>query len=150
MENIFEEQPSMTMDDIYIYKEWDDIIASERQAEKEDKQLKQRYKSELKNLINTRVVWEWLGEHDTWKPLGIFAVRIVNKHNSYYNRAMPHAQIQSEEYKHLNMHWQEENKREVGTNHYFVEQWCYGEDSYSGFIAFPLKDHRYFLISYSC
>ena len=144
-----EESFSMSYEDMYG-DEWKAIAEAENKAHREEKLSKDRHKQQLKNLCNTRIVWNWLNENEFWKIEGVFDVKIENRHNYYYGKTMPHAKIQHSDYSHLDLHWQKESTKEVGANHIFVEQHCFFEDSYYGNIAIPLKNHKYLLISYSC
>lgn len=117
----------------------------------EEQNLKDEYKVKLTGLLDTRKVWEWLDENDSWAPKGIFSVKISWKGNGYYNKIMAHADVITQgftDYK--NMHRQQEAKSEIGVNHIFIRQFSCCEDSYNGYMAIPLSDYRYFLITYSC
>ncbi len=143
----------MQMEDIYDSDEWKTIIEEERKQYKALQDLKAKYYQDLKSVLNTRIVWRHLNESgkDTWEPVGVFGVSIVNRRNGYYNRVMPHLIIEDDKYRRYEMHHQKENSREFGTNHIFLVQWssypC--EDCYTGFIAFPLTNRKYFLVSFS-
>lgn len=129
---------------------WLKICAEEREHHIADKKIKDVYKKQLRGLVNTRALWAWLEDHDTWTAEGIFDIVIESRRSGYYNRIMPHCMIKDEKHKRLDMHHQFESKSEIGVNHIFIQQWNHGEDSYSGYIAIPLRNRKYFLISYAC
>ena len=143
---------NMTMDDIFTPEEADAMNAAYNASKKALADLKESYRLRLKNLINTRILWRWLNEgNEFWEPMGIYKLKIQYKHNHYYNRMMPHAEVIGDTVL-PEMHWQEEYQKEVGANHIFVRQYGgdYGcEDCYHGHLAIPLSDRTYFLISYS-
>lgn len=140
----------MNWEDIHTPAEWADIALAEATEAREERITKEHWKRVLKPLINTHVLWRWLDDHDSWAPHGIFQLQIVTKRNGYYNRDMPHGKIVGEDYP--EMHHQKESTREIAANHMFIYQTssypC--EDCYSGFIAIPLSNRKYFLISFSC
>lgn len=142
---------------------WEDIYSPAELAEQElilakearqDRIMDQYWKRVLKPLINTRHLWRWLNENDSWQPIGIVELQITTKRNHYYNKDMPHGKVVGDDSCRFypEMHHQRERGREVPANHIFIWQTnsypC--EDCYSGYIAIPLKNRKYFLISYSC
>lgn len=142
------EECTLTIQDADMKEITEQMYRDMAAYENELDELKDSYREKLKGLFNNiKRVWEWLEDgHDHWKPEGIFDVKIEYKHNGYYGRMMPHATINGIS----NLHHQKESKREMGVNHIFIRQWSEFEDSYHGYIALPLKNFKYFLISYSC
>lgn len=140
------------MENDYEYAdEWAKICEAALEEEKHITQLKEQYRLELKAQLNVSRVWEWLdGMLDGWQPIGIFNATIENKCIFGFAKPKPHAIIQDEKYKHLALWNQGEDKKEAGVNHIFICQYTQGEDCYSGYIAIPLKNHKYFLISFNC
>jgi hypothetical protein len=140
----------MDWTDIYTADELKELHLSLEKEATAERIQKEHFRSELKKLINTRILWNWLNEHDHWDAIGIFSLKITTERNHYYGKDMPHAKVIGEDYP--KMHHQRESTSEVGANHIFIYQSssypC--EDCYSGYIAFPLKNRKYFLVSFSC
>jgi len=87
-----------------------------------------------------------------WEAIGVFSPQIFNKENGYYSRMMPHAKFDHPSLKYIEMNRQTEEKRGTGVNHVFICQWSTGTegDSFSGYLAIPLRNFKYFVISYEC
>lgn len=141
----------MNWEDIYSSEEIKELTLADAREAKAERITKEYWRRNLKPLINTRILFRWLTEdHDDWQPIGVFALKITTKKNVYYGKDMPHGKVIGADYP--EMHHQKESTKEVAANHLFIYQTssypC--EDCYSGYIAIPLLNRKYFLISYSC
>ena len=107
------------------------------------------WKEILKDLINVDSLFKALKEDfSDWQPLGIVEIYDTEEKTSGYS-SYQHVRIKDDKYKLLYMK-QSEDEIE-GIDHCCVWQTCgCCEDDYSGFLLFPLKDGKYFKISYSC
>lgn len=138
-------QETSVPDDLYYM-----ISQEENEYWKEIDTIKDKYRQQLKNLVNIKKVYEWLDTNDGWNVEGVFSLKITFEHNGYYNRMMPHAKIDSDKFKYFKLHRQKEDRSECGVNHIFIHQSNPYEDSYNGIIAIPLKDFKYLVVSYYC
>ena len=129
---------------------WEEAMHGINEYYKQITETKEKLKRELKGLINTRKVWEFMnGGHDSWEAIGVYEASIYQAFDYYYSKVLPHLKINDEKHRTIKLHWQKSYKYDTGTNHIFIIQWNPCEDSYHGYIAFPLIDRRYFLASYS-
>lgn len=114
--------------------------------------LKKEYRAKLKGLINVTGLFRHCDEDlDSWTPEGIFAIeKFVNPHprleNAEYVKIVDNANDKYIIYEKV----KETDLR--GVDHYYVWQRTTSMegDSYAGFLLYPLKDGRYFKLSYSC
>jgi len=128
---------------------WEEAMQGVMEYEKSIADKKTQFKRELKNLLNVKKLWQYMDDHDSWEAVGIFEVSIYQQHNYYYGKVMPHLKIHDEQHSSLQLHRASCCKMDTGTSHYFVIQWNPCEDCYHGYLAFPLRNRRYFLVSYS-
>lgn len=126
-----------------MMKEW--RIMDALQSRKE-KHIKDSFKAKLKDLINTDSLYEHLDEH-SWMPEEIVEIKLTDdKRNGYGNTQC--ARISSHPDRLIYLKTTEDEVE--GIDHYYVCQQCHYEDSYSGYMLFPLSDGRFFKVSYSC
>ena len=124
-----------------------------RQAAK-DRKLKNRYRRYLKSLIYVPSLYKYLDQHDGWMPEAIVDIVLTDEKLSGY-ASYQHARIVDDEDRLLYMKTQiyagEDEYPPHDIDHYYVWQTT-GQlgDDYSGYLLFPLKDGRYFKVSYSC
>lgn len=113
------------------------------------KNLKDEYKINLKGLINITGLYRTLDdEMSEWTPVGIVEVILTDEKRSGYSNYQ-HGRIVDDKDKLLYMKQDENDIR--GVKHCYVWQMTgFCEDDYSGYCLYPLKDGKYFKISYSC
>ena len=132
--------------------EHSDFFAEYAQEEKriaiENNDTKKEFKQKLKGLINITGLFRWMDEgHDYWLPLGIFDIKNTGEFKHGYGDKLT-GRVDNEDYKHhLYLHHKENEIR--GVNHYYVWQQGY-DDSYNGYLLWPLKNGKYLLVEYSC
>jgi hypothetical protein len=115
---------------------------------RKEKKLISEYKRKLKGLINISGLFKFLEENDHWTPMGIVDIKLTDEKSSGYS-TYQHARIVDDPKPYL---YKKNPSDEVkGIDHYYVWQTTgYLDDDYSGFLLFPLKDGKYFKVSYSC
>jgi hypothetical protein len=127
----------------------DDLEKIMRKEHREIRKKRNLYKAELKGLINVTGLFRWLnGDMSFWMPEGIVEIQLTDEKRSGYS-SYQHARIKDDADKLLYMKTDCDEVR--GIDHYYVWQTtgcC--EDDYSGYMLMPLKDGRYFKVSYCC
>jgi len=114
--------------------------------QKQEDELKSNYKEQLKGLINVTGLFEWLTEdHDGWSPLGIVEIVKTDKQKSGYPK---HECCYIKGGSDLFMKCDCDVPKIK--YYYVVQQTGMMGDDYSGELLLPLKDGRYFHVSYSC
>jgi hypothetical protein len=114
----------------------------------QDKKLKNSYKRQLKGLINISGLFKFLQDNIDWVPEEIVDIELTNDKSFGYG-SYQHARIVGDESRRLYLKNNCDEIRKV--NHYYVWQISGScEDDYSGFMLFPLKNGKYFKVSYSC
>jgi len=110
--------------------------------------LKLEWKNKLKGLVNINSLFKWLDDHDYWLPIDIVEIYNIDEKQSGYS-SYQHVRIKDDKDKLLYMMQNEDEIR--GVTHYCVWQTCgmMGDD-YSGYLLFPLKNGKYFKVSYAC
>ena len=120
-----------------------------REQDAAENKLKDEWKRKLKGLINVAGLFRWLDEGHDWAPLNIVEIQLTDEKRSGYSQYQ-HARIIDDKDKLLYL--QTDISDEIRkVSHYYVWQTvgvC--EDDYSGYLLFPLKDGKYFKVSYSC
>lgn len=113
-----------------------------------DRLLKLEWYEKLKGLIDVSSLFKWLNEHDYWEPMDIVEIYNTDEKSTGYS-SYQHVRIKDDKSNLLYMKQDEDEIHNI--NHYCVWQTCgiMGDD-YSGFLLFPLKNGRYFKISYVC
>lgn len=115
---------------------------------KQDIKYKNEYRRTLKGLINVSGLFNSLSEYnDSWEILGIVDIVLTDEKRSGYN-SYQHARIVDDTDRLLYMKNTCDEIRKI--DHYYVWQRCDGEDSYSGYCLYPLKNGKYLKTSYSC
>jgi hypothetical protein len=113
------------------------------------KQLKLEWYKNLKGMCNVSVLFKWLDSNcDGWRPIGIVEIYNTDEKSGGYS-SYQHVRIKDDKDNLLYM-MQDENEI-YGINHCCVWQTCgmMGDD-YSGYLLYPMKDGRYFKVSYYC
>ena len=118
-----------------------------------ERKIKNDFKKQLKGLINVSGLFKDLEFNDNWYPIGIFsAVDFKCEDNRFPEREyISITDGNHEEEKHL--YYRKISGSEIrGIDHYYCHQWTTGMegDSYSGYLLYPLKNGKYFKVSYSC
>jgi hypothetical protein len=115
---------------------------------KQDKKYKNEYKRTLKGLINVSGLFKSLKDEMTsWDILGIVDIVLTDEKTSGYS-SYQHARIINDDMKLLYLRCSENEIRNI--DHYYVWQRTDGEDCYSGYCLYPLKNGKYIKIMYSC
>lgn len=129
--------------------EMHDMYCELEKLAKKDRKLKNRFRKELKGLINISGLFAFLEEHDTWEPIGIVEIYDINKKASGYPDTQC-VKVKDEKENLTYLKFKESEIRNV--DHYCVWQTSVGMsgDSYSGNLLFPLSNSKYFKVSYSC
>ena len=123
----------------------DEVYKEERRR---DKKLKNKFKKELKGLINVTGVFKYLDDNLYWWPEDIVEIELSDKYESGY-RDHQHAKVINDKHNKLYMKVPMDEIRNV--DHYYVWQTCgYMGDDYSGWMLFPLKNGKYFRVYYNC
>jgi len=126
----------------------DGLYESLKAADLEEKRVKKSFKSLLRGLINVTGLYRSLDENDTWHPQDIVEIQLTDEKRSGY-KSYQHARIVDDTEKKLYMRCSCSDIR--GIDHYYVWQiGGYLGDDYSGNILYPLKNGKYFKVSYSC
>jgi hypothetical protein len=115
---------------------------------RQENKLKAEYKQKLKGLINIRGLFNWLNEVGGWLPVDIVEIKLTDKKTSGYS-TYQHARIINTDDEHLYMKILCNEVKSI--DYYYVWQivgCC--EDDYSGYLLFPLKNGKYFKVSYEC
>lgn len=114
----------------------------------ENEATKKEFKNKLKGLINITGLFRWMDEgHDYWLPLDIVEIKHTGELKSGYGNTLT-CRIDNDDYKHnLYLYHEENDIRSV--NHYYCWQRGY-DDSYSGFLLWPLKNGKYLIVEYNC
>jgi hypothetical protein len=114
-----------------------------------DRKLKNDFKRQLKGLTNVSGLFKWLNsDMEYWTPVGIVEIQLTDEKTSGY-RNYQHARVVSDpEDRHLYM----KTDCEVHSVPYYYVWQTTGccEDDYSGYLLFPLKDGKFFKVSYCC
>jgi hypothetical protein len=119
------------------------------QARRERK-LRSEWKKKLKGLINITGLFKHLDGNAYWEPEDIVDIELVDDKLSGYG-AYQHARIVGDETRRLYMKTSQDEYQIRQIDHYYVWQRTgYMEDDYFGFLLFPLKNGRYFKVSYTC
>lgn len=115
---------------------------------RKEKKLISEYRRKLKGLINIHGLFKFLVENDYWSPMDIVDIELTDEKRSGYS-TYQHARIVGDKIKCLYMKTPSDDVR--GIDHYYVWQTTgYLGDDYSGYLLFPLKNGKYFKVSYSC
>lgn len=118
---------------------------------KEDKNKKSEWKTKLKGLINVSGLYRFLEEgNESWQPIGIFDIEKID--NSSSERERCKLINEQEEYKWMVYERVGHIDEIRSVDHWYVWQQTTSMegDSYSGFLLLPLKNGKYFKVSYSC
>jgi len=126
-----------------------DFIQLLIEEDKKDRALKLVWRKKLKGLINTTDLFNWLDEHNYWTPIDIVEIYNTDEKKWGYN-TYQHVRIKDDKDYLLYMIQPYEDEIR-GINHYCVWQITgMSGDEYSGYLLFPLKNGKYFKVSYAC
>lgn len=128
---------------------WQEFTESDKLDQAKIKKFKHDFKNQLKGLIHVEELWVYLDEMDSWMPEEIVDIVLTEeKERDFPNHQC--ARIVADTDKVLYMKTDADAEIE-GIDYYYVWQRTgYLEDDYYGFLLFPLKDGKYFKISYGC
>lgn len=119
----------------------------EKRIAKEEKDSKRQFRRNLKGLINITGLYRYLDEtQEWWLPIDI--VEITNtgeKKHGYPDYDT--CRILNSDFKYLFLKQRQEEIR--GINHEYVYQ-SGRDDSYWGYLLFPLKNGKYLIINFNC
>lgn len=132
------------MDDMDFWHEYDQ---ERRREQKKEKGIKNEFKKQLKGLINITGLFRWMDEGHDWLPLAIVAIKHTGEKKSGYGDKLT-CRIDDKDFEH-HLYLYTEHEEIRGLNHYYVWQTGY-DDSYNGFLLFPIKNGKYLLVEYSC
>ena len=138
-------------------KQYDEMmaeyIAEGKKYRKEESKLKNGYKKQLRGLINVSGLFRNLDENDNWYPIGIFSIEETDyKSHHYPNHVFAKIIDDESDGEKWNQYMKTIDSEIRGIDHYYVIQWTTGMegDSFSGYLLYPLKNGKYFKVSYSC
>ncbi len=127
-----------------------DYAAEMDRYNKQCRKEKSHYKKELRGLINVTGLYKFLNEsNDNWHPIGIFDFE--KTYNEYKKRE--EIKLVNEEKGLEWMTYERVSCDEIrGVEHWYVYQITVGMegDSFEGYLLLPLKNGKYFKVSYSC
>lgn len=127
---------------------WHEYAQEEYRISLENDNTKKQFKKDLRGLINITGLFRWMDEgHDYWLPLDIVDIMNTGEKKSGYGETLT-CRIDNEDFKH-NLYLYHKQYEIRGMNHYYVWQQGY-DDSYNGFLLWPLKNGKYLLVEYSC
>jgi hypothetical protein len=113
-----------------------------------DKRIKNKWKRDLKGLINITGLFKYLDEDGSWYPIGIVDIIETDEKRIGYS-AYRHVRIVDDEDHLLYIIIDTDDIRKV--SHYAVWQTTgYLGDDFSGYMLFPLSNGKYFKVGYSC
>lgn len=113
-----------------------------------NKKIKNKWKSNLKSLINVSGLFKFLDTHDSWCPIDIVEIIETDDTTSGYS-SYQHIRILNDTNRTLYIKTNCDEIKNI--DHYYVYQSCgYLGDDYSGYLLFPLKNNKYFKVSYTC
>ena len=144
----------MNNEEIYISDEdaqaiYDDVWAEQRKMDDANNRLKAEYKEKLGSLVNTKSLYKWLNEdQEHWVPEAIVDIKLTDEKASDYP-TYQHARILNDKDHLLYMKCTFDDVVK-GIDYYYVWQTTIGEDSYSGYLLFPLNNGQFFKVSYNC
>lgn len=116
---------------------------------KQEIKLKNLWKKNLKGLVNVSGLFKYLDEDNYWQPIGIVEVYETDEKTGGYS-SYQHVRVKDDENDKL-LYLKQPEFDLRGVDHICVWQTCgmMGDD-YSGYLLFPLKNGKYFKVSYSC
>lgn len=123
-----------------------DCSQDERLIKVEETHTKLEWKKAIKGLINVSGLCRWLDEsQDWWLPAENFVEVAPSDEKIHGYPNYDTGRIKGDFRLYM-----KQNEYEIrGLNHMYVYQTGY-DDSYSGFLLFPLKDGRYTKIEFNC
>lgn len=126
---------------------WREYAELEKNENLKNNKLRNQYKKLLKGQINITGLFRHLNEDlDGWIPDGIVDIILVDEKQRGYSGQC--ARIINTDDNKLYLKTIDSGIR--GLNHYYVWQASDFEDSYYGVLLYPLKNGKYFKLSYTC
>lgn len=124
---------------------WNQIVEADNKYQKELQDKKDKYKEQLKGILEVETVWSFLNDNETWEPEGSVEIGIIE-----FKENGRHVAIDlSDKKRHFTR--QEESVEEVGVDHVYCWQTNgFSGDDYSGWLLFPLTNGRYLRVRYTC
>ncbi len=124
---------------------WEEIAASEKKWHEELQAKKDKFKEELRPLLDVDLVWEFLNDNETWEPEASVNIKIIKERPNGRHIAIDLSDPKRK------FERQDEDIYEAGVDHVYVWQTVgFCGDDYSGWMLFPLSNGRYLRISYTC
>ena len=135
-----------TIDEPDFYSEvWAGIAEAEKKYAQELSEKKEKFKEQLRSLLNVDLVWNFLNDNDNWEPEGSIDIKIIEGKENGRHIAIDLSEPTRK------FERQDEHPEEAGVDHVYCWQTNgYLGDDYSGWMLFPLSNGRYFRVSYSC
>lgn len=125
-----------------------DLWQEEKRIAIEEKGIKKDMRKQLKGLVNITGLYRHMDEsQDWWLPIDIVELQSSDERMSGYPNYET-ARIVNDEQRILYMKQSCDDIR--GINHEYVYQRTDGEDSYSGYLLYPLKNGKYLKINFNC
>lgn len=139
-DNITDEQYKEAFEDLYGYQE------------EESKKLLQAFKYVLQNInYPSERIKEYLRDGNNFHVGFCSVVKSDYKSSWYPNHDFYKivGDIEGSD-RTINVYFMRQDDNDDDSFHSLVYQICEYEDSYSGYLLFPLKDGRYWITSFSC
>lgn len=115
-----------------------------------EKKIKLQYRLKLKDLIHVDSLYEYL-DQQWWAPMAIVNLKLTDdKMSGYADTQCARIEDEQDGLIYLKTETYGDDIEIKDVYYYYVWQQCHDEDSYSGFMLFPLSDGRFFKVSYSC
>lgn len=123
-----------------------EFYQEERRISIEESGIKKEFKERLKGLINISGVWDFMEEdHEWWLPLDIIDIHKTGEVMSGYPNYETCREVNDEGRKLYLKHSCDIR----GVKYYYVWQTGH-DDSYNGYLLFPLKNGKFLKINYTC
>lgn len=118
-------------------------------SSKKSSKIKTNKMDENKDIFdNVTGLIRFLEDSAYWTPMGMVDIVLTDEKSGGYS-GYQHARISDDSSKHLYKKMPCDEIR--GIDHYYVWQSVgYCEDDYYGYMLFPLKNGKYYKVSYSC
>lgn len=127
-----------------MYEFWQE----EKRISHEEKAQKKEFRKKLKGLINITGLWRHLDESQEWW-LPVDVVEVENTGEKMYGYPdYETGRITNDEFKTLYL---KQSEYEIpGVKHNYCYQRSHGEDCFSGYLLYPLKNGKYIKINFNC